>query len=541
MTDTNITLVTASVIVTGDAVNLSDINEDVESTRRQVIRAGRDLTDMVDEAVSSLVRYNRTEPRVFRYVEMLARVARVEDSDGRVRARIKQHDRQTLVGELARAGEWVKIREVPDGDGGTRRVQSATLPSAAVAAELHGSADLYTDIPALDQVVGCPIFSRSGSLQETPGYSPSTRTWYESTRSTVIPKVPERPSSGDLKRALDLLVGEMFEGFPFETDADRAHAVSLPITMVVRQLFEGLVPMHGFDAPTEGTGKTLAVSSSLLLVSGTTPLLLSAPSSKDDAEWDKRITSALLSGRQYIVWDNVSQRDTLDSASLAKLLTGDVYGGRLLGQNRELDLPVRLVVAYTGNNVTMSREMARRVVLSRQNAHMEIPSQGRKFKHDPLPPWIEENRGELLWALYVLVRNWLALGRPNFSGEALGSYPGWSRVVGGIIERAGIPGFLGNRQAVYDNVEEHGSEDAFFQAWWDLKGGLGTTTEELGKLMRDHLGMTGKLGVGTPTVGAVGKRLQSLRGRVSGDYEVFLTSSRPKTYALRQKSSANSA
>lgn len=543
MTDSDVTLVTASIIVTGapDDLDLAQVDAEVAAQVRPVIRIGRDLTDMVDDAVSSLVHYNGREPRVFRYVDALARVSRVEDEDGRMRSRIKQYDRQTLVGELARAGEWVKTRVVPTDDGGTRRVQSPSIPSAAVVAELHGSADLYTQIPALDQIVGCPVFCRDGLLQTVPGYSAKTRTWFEPTGSVRIPHVPDRPGRGDLRRALELLLDELLQGFPFESDADRAHAVGLALTLITRRLFRGLVPMHGFDAPTEGTGKTLLVEATLLLVSGVRPLLVSAPPSRDDAEWDKRIVSALLSGRQFIVWDNVSQNDALDSASLAKLLTADTYGGRLLGLNKDLELPVRLVSIYTGNNVTLSREMARRVVRTRINAHSEVPSQGREFKHDPLLAWVEENRGDLLWALYVLVRNWLARGGPAFAGEALGSYPEWSRTVGGILQEAGINGFLGNRQDVYDSVSEHGGEDAFFQAWWELKGGLATSTEELGKLMQEHLGLTSKLGYGPPTVEAVGARVRKMLGRVTGAYEVFQASSRPKQYALRPIAIKNAA
>lgn len=521
-------LIAEAPIVTGTA-----------AVTRPVVQVGRDLTEMIADAVDALVSYNSRDARVFRHLDSLVRISRVEEKDGRIRARLKGYDRITLVGELARAAEWVQVRRVTTDDGVEFR-QRPVMPSTAVVGELIGSADMYTQLPALDQIVGCPVFSETGELQTTPGYSPQTRTWYESVRRTDIPDVPRTPSRHDVERA-KVLLGELLEGFPFESDADRAHAIGLALTMVTRHmLVGGLVPMHGFDAPTEGTGKTLLVEALLLMTSGVRPLLVSAPSSRDDAEWDKRIASALLNGRQFIVWDNVSSDDVLDSGSLAKLLTADTYGGRLLGSNTELELPNRLVSIYTGNNVSMSKEMARRTVRTRINANMEIPSQGRVFKHSPLLPWVDENRGELLWSLYVLVRNWITQGRPNFSGQALGSYETWSRVIGGILETADIPGFLGNRAEVYESVAESNSEDTFVTAWFDIYGYNGITIESIGKLAFEHLGMRDRSGFGQPTKEAVGRRVKQLVGRVTCDRQIYLMTNRPKMYALRDAKQNNS-
>jgi hypothetical protein len=295
--------------------------------------------------------------------------------------------------------------------------------------------------------------------------------------------------------------------------------------------------MHGIDAPTEGTGKTLLVETALFITSGTQPLLLSAPSSRDDAEWDKRITAALLAGRQFMVWDNVNE--TLDSASLAKLLTADVYGGRLLGASKDVELPVRLISVYTGNNVSLSREMARRIVRCRLNAHMEIPSQGREFKHTPLLEWVRDNRGDLLWAIYVLVRNWISRGRTPFKGAPLGSYEEWSKTVGGILDAAGVDGFLANREEVYAQVEESEGEHAFFTEWWKEFGDREVTVEDatLRKLAKQHLGLVHGSGtVDLPSGRQVGMRLSAMKGRVYGDFSVELADRRPKKYAIRRQS-----
>ena len=53
-------------------------------------------------------------------------------------------------------------------------------------------------------------------------------------------------------------------------------------------------------------------------------------------------------------------------------------------------------------------------------------------------------------AALTLARNWFSEGRPQWSGRPLGSYEEWSRLVGGILEAADIPGFLGNKSEARD-------------------------------------------------------------------------------------------
>ncbi|MBB5277741.1 hypothetical protein HNR26_003830 [Rhizobium rosettiformans] len=65
------------------------------------------------------------------------------------------------------------------------------------------------------------------------------------------------------------------------------------------------------------------------------------------------------------------------------------------------------------------------------------------FYHADLVGWTREYRSELIWSLCVLIRNWVAKGMPDGS-KKLGSFEDWARVTGGILEAAGIGGFLEN-------------------------------------------------------------------------------------------------
>ena len=86
------------------------------------------------------------------------------------------------------------------------------------------------------------------------------------------------------------------------------------------------------------------------------------------------------------------------------------------------------------------------------------------FKHANLREWADEHRGELIWAGLSLVRAWLAADRPKPQVKPLGSYEEWSLIVGGILENAGISGFLGNLNEFYE------ASDLESQVWQQLVG-----------------------------------------------------------------------
>ena len=83
-----------------------------------------------------------------------------------------------------------------------------------------------------------------------------------------------------------------------------------------------------------------------------------------------------------------------------------------------------------------------KVSLSRQ-------SQGR-IRHPDLKAWVGGNRGEIIAALLTLARAWFSAGQPAPSTAVPGGYESWATVVGGILEHAGIAGFLSNLQNVYE-------------------------------------------------------------------------------------------
>src|SRR5207244_2016580 len=87
------------------------------------------------------------------------------------------------------------------------------------------------------------------------------------------------------------------------------------------------------------------------------------------------------------------------------------------------------------------------------------------FKHSPIREWARRHRPELVRALLVLVRGWIAAGRPP-ARRTLGSFESWADTVGGILEHAGVRGFLDSAGDMYEAADREGAEwRAFVGAW----------------------------------------------------------------------------
>jgi len=129
-------------------------------------------------------------------------------------------------------------------------------------------------------------------------------------------------------------------------------------------------------------------------------------------------------------------------------------------------LPVTCVWLATGNNPSLSLEVARRTISSRLDAGIERPWAREGFRHPSLRRWAKENRGDLVWAALTLIQAWVMAGMPR-GEKTLGSYESYAEVMGGILEVADIPGFLENQDRVVREAEvEIGGWTEACQAWW---------------------------------------------------------------------------
>ncbi|MBA3737331.1 MAG: hypothetical protein H0W97_02060 [Actinobacteria bacterium] len=352
-------------------------------------------------------------------------------------------------------------------------------PPGDVARNMLAQPDIR--LPILERIVEAPVFGPDGEIETEPGYHPSSKTYYAGEGLALAP-VPTTPSSTDVARAVAVF-NNLFNDFPFASEADRRNAESAMLLPFARGLVSDATPLHLFEAPTPGTGKGLLAD--VVAIPSTGRRAATLTEAGNEEEWRKRITAQLRNGRAITLIDNV--RGRLESAALSAAITSPTWTDRLLGVSEIVAYPVRTTWIATGNNPALSREIARRTVRCRMDAGLDHPESRTGFLH-PLPDWAQANRAEIVWACLVLIQNWIAAGRPPWTGTPLGSLESWCRTMGGIFEAAGLEGFLDNLEEFRESSDEESAMwSAFLGRWWDSYGEREVIAPELFELARDGL------------------------------------------------------
>lgn len=418
-----------------------------------IIVGNRQLRDIRADAMAALVGMVDADPQyppLYIKVGTLSRIVR--DENGIYGS--QEVKPSAMPGILSDAATWVMVVET---ENGYREIN--VFPPKDVAADVLNLGK-WPGIPALAAIANAPVFGRGGVLHSEPGYNATTGLYY----TGGVELGDTTPTPERVAWAKDMLLAELLGDFPFANDASRAHALAYGIDPFIREMIDGPVPPTAFDAPTEGTGKSLVQNALAYLFLGHDAPTMA--DTEDDEEWRKRITSKLLSGATHATIDNV--RRELDSGVLANAWTQPIWDDRTLGVNRDVKIPNRMIWAITANNMQLSRENTRRVVWCRLDANMERPHlrDTAKYRHPNLKEWVKETRDELVTAIIVLIRAWVEAGKPRFKGRAKGSFESWAYIMGGIFQVCGIPGFLENEDELFAHAVSDADEMGdFIEAW----------------------------------------------------------------------------
>jgi hypothetical protein len=312
----------------------------------------------------------------------------------------------------------------------------------------------------LDRVTEVPFVRADGTICQVAGYDVATRTFLADAVSTV--SVPADPTEGEISQAVKLLtvewLGDLFDAMP--SDADRANALALILTPLIRGLVP-LVPLAVVNGLQMGVGKNLFGDLVALLSTGreSEPL----PWTGNEEETRKQITSVFRGGSTLAVFD---EAHTIEGAALARAITAVTYKDRKLGVSDMIEFPNTMTWVSLGNQVQVNGDMSRRVYVVRIAPKVANPQDrsAESFRHPEIREWTRDHRSELLSAALTLVRAWFAAGCPRdgagaLAGRRLGSFEKWGGLVGGVLDVAGVPGFLGN-------LQQYRSESDFDRVYW---------------------------------------------------------------------------
>ena len=190
---------------------------------------------------------------------------------------------------------------------------------------------------------------------------------------------------------------------------------------------------------------------------------------RDDEEWRKKITAALVAGQSILNWDNVEHQ--LTSPSLAAVLTTRDWCDRVLGRTEMVTVPQRATWLVTGNNLRVGGDIARRCYWCRMDAQVASPWQRVGFRYPRLLDYVLTHRGAILGAALTLARGWFAAGCPKATVPMIGSFEDWAETLGGVLGNAEIKGFLDNLDKFHEQVDEEEVAWESVLAAWDAAYG----------------------------------------------------------------------
>jgi hypothetical protein len=424
-----------------------------ESRQPEICTTGATIHEMSEDALAVVNKWNNP-PELFARSACLVRAA----LDERGGLYIQELDENGLTGILDRLIAWTRLLK-----GGEER---PVHPPREVVRDILSLPAATWRVPHLAGVTSTPIFHQNGIIHATPGYDAESCLYYYPTPGFTMPPVPEVPTPEDVAAALEM-VGEIIIDMPFCSPADRANAIGALFTAVLRPCIDGPVPMYVTTKAQAGSGASLLQRVIGWIAEGREPALKTMPAGP---EVRKEVFASLKSGARVQILDNIEER--LSSPELAAALTASEMTGRILGQTEERTYAVRTFWMANGVNITIGGDLARRTFMSRIDPQDPMPWQRHNFRHPDLTGWVREARGEILAAVFTVARAWIQAGRPAPAKvPRVGSYDAWRDMIGGILESAGVPDFLGNADMLYleadaDRVQWEG----FLQGLWEVYG-----------------------------------------------------------------------
>ncbi len=247
----------------------------------------------------------------------------------------------------------------------------------------------------LKAVISSPLLKADGNVLNRTGYDHDTKLFLNSSIESL--KLDDAVDTQSLKAAL-ATIWTPFKHFPFVGDVDRSVMLASIFTAIQRPAMP-TAPAIGFDAPVQGSGKTLLARAIGQLCLGKEPSIWPDVSGNGDEEIRKRLLFMLKSGERYIIWDNVL--GVFYPKALASFLTSETFQDRQLGTSNHLSLPNRVFLTLTGNNLTLGGDMCRRVLRCRIDPQSDSPHV-RSFDFSPVQ-FVRDNREEIIAAALTLM------------------------------------------------------------------------------------------------------------------------------------------
>ena len=360
-----------------------------------------------------------------------------------------------------------------------KRESPKMFPTAAAITAVSAP-DMMENLRPLGGVVHAPTVRADGTLLTEPGYDESTSLLFLPPIGERVEAVPEIPSESDVQTASKTLA-YMLQDFSFVSESDKANYVGLLMTPLLRNMAPAPYKLGIIEAHQPGSGKTFLARAMITVHGG----IFRSEFPYDDVELAKSVTSIRdMTPGPVVVFDNAA--GTIKSPVLAGLLTTPTWSDRRLGTGKTFTGKNDRLWCVTGNNLAISGDIARRALRVRIDPGVPQPELRSNFVIQDFEAWVRENKNTILWSLLVLIRHWVASGKPLAAASSSDSFGNWTRTIRGILTLAGMPGTFDDKAVMAESIGTEDEEwEEFLQAIYEVKKAERWTAVEILDLIND--------------------------------------------------------
>lgn len=386
------------------------------------------------------------------------------------------------------------------------------------------------DFTVLEGIKHAPFIRGDGTVCQTPGYDKESRMKLYLSEDLSGIEVPENPTREEVfaaRRVLEDWLYDFFQIMP--TPSDKANALALVLTPFIRGSVP-VVPLCVVNGLQHGVGKNKFANGVATLYTGKP--LIPKTFTVEEEEQRKQLMSIFREGSDFNCFD---ETHVVDGKALAQALTATTWSDRILGVSQIAEYPNNATWLSLGNNVRIEGDCVRRVYQIQLKPTRPNPENrsAADFRHPDFENWTARIRKDLLVAVLTVIRGWYAAGKPRPSREpSFGSFEIWEGLIRGILEYAGVEGFLDNQQEFRNSSS---STTEFWVAHFDwLHENFGeryfTVNDVHERLFSQHPNSEPPPGMEDLNMNAytreLGKQYGRMKDRFIGEFQLVRTSER---------------
>ena len=312
---------------------------------------------------------------------------------------------------------------------------------------------------SLRGIITSPTLRPDGSLLALPGYDPSTALLLID--PPPMPPIAEQPTR-EIALAAVKQLDKLLCDFPFVNLASRSVALSSLLTPVVRGAMP-VVPLHAFNSPEAGTGKSYLVDLASTIATGEIAPVIAA--GRNEEETEKRLAAVLMTAQPIASIDNLN--GDLAGDFLCQAIERPIIKPRILGRSETVRIENTVTIFGNGNNMRLVGDVVRRVIRASLDANVERPEL-RSFRGDPVRTVLTD-RGSYIAAALTIVRAYLAAGCPN-PCPPLASFDEWSLLVRSPLVWLGYADPVDTMEAARADDPARSNLQALVAAWLKVIG-----------------------------------------------------------------------